>query len=86
VAACFQPQAYTTHDRERLTFCIGWDEGVLGTADSSPMTLGEKATLIITAYVWVFTVRILLHLCPAYVPIVITLMVLGELTTRFYIL
>ncbi|KAF1830042.1 peptidyl-prolyl cis-trans isomerase [Decorospora gaudefroyi] len=26
----------------------GWDEGVLGTNYTSPMTLGEKATLIIT--------------------------------------
>ncbi|KAF2824343.1 peptidyl-prolyl cis-trans isomerase [Ophiobolus disseminans] len=27
----------------------GWDEGILGSALSSPMTLGEKATLTITA-------------------------------------
>ncbi|KAH7382513.1 hypothetical protein DE146DRAFT_230045 [Phaeosphaeria sp. MPI-PUGE-AT-0046c] len=27
----------------------GWDEGILGSAKSSPMTLGEKATLIISA-------------------------------------
>ncbi|KAL1800642.1 hypothetical protein ACET3X_000984 [Alternaria dauci] len=26
----------------------GWDEGILGSAEASPMTLGEKATLIIT--------------------------------------
>ncbi|CAA9961916.1 Peptidyl-prolyl cis-trans isomerase [Pyrenophora teres f. maculata] len=26
----------------------GWDEGVIGSADSSPMMLGEKATLVIT--------------------------------------
>jgi len=27
----------------------GWDEGILGSAEASPMTLGEKATLIITS-------------------------------------
>ncbi|KAF1980063.1 FKBP-like protein [Bimuria novae-zelandiae CBS 107.79] len=26
----------------------GWDEGILGTSGSAPMSLGEKATLIIT--------------------------------------
>jgi hypothetical protein len=29
----------------------GWDEGILGSASSSSMTLGEKATLTISAYV-----------------------------------
>jgi len=28
---------------------LGWDEGILGSASSSPMTLGEKATLTISA-------------------------------------
>ncbi|KAF1843312.1 FKBP-type peptidyl-prolyl isomeras-like protein [Cucurbitaria berberidis CBS 394.84] len=27
----------------------GWDEGILGSTSSSPMTLGEKATLTISA-------------------------------------
>ncbi|CAO2652773.1 Nn.00g021840.m01.CDS01 [Neocucurbitaria sp. VM-36] len=27
----------------------GWDEGILGSPSSSPMTLGEKATLTISA-------------------------------------
>ncbi|KAI4943900.1 hypothetical protein J4E91_009047 [Alternaria rosae] len=27
----------------------GWDEGILGSEEASPMTLGEKATLIITS-------------------------------------
>jgi FK506-binding protein 1 len=29
----------------------GWDEGILGSSDSAPMSLGEKATLTISAYV-----------------------------------
>jgi hypothetical protein len=33
-------------------FGIGWDEGTLGTVKSNAMTLGEKATLVISAYVW----------------------------------
>jgi hypothetical protein len=32
-------------------FGVGWDEGTLGTVKSNAMTLGEKATLIISAYV-----------------------------------
>ncbi|OAL03366.1 hypothetical protein IQ06DRAFT_344626 [Phaeosphaeriaceae sp. SRC1lsM3a] len=28
---------------------LGWDQGILGSAKSSPMTLGEKATLVISA-------------------------------------
>ncbi|KAJ4291628.1 hypothetical protein N0V90_009523 [Kalmusia sp. IMI 367209] len=28
----------------------GWDEGILGTSGSAPMSLGEKATLTITPY------------------------------------
>jgi len=27
----------------------GWDEGILGSTSGSPMTLGEKASLVITA-------------------------------------
>ncbi|PSN58692.1 peptidyl-prolyl cis-trans isomerase [Corynespora cassiicola Philippines] len=30
-------------------FIRGWDEGILGSDSSSPMTLGEKATLTISA-------------------------------------
>lgn len=30
---------------------VGWDEGILGSASSAPMSLGEKATLTIPAYV-----------------------------------
>lgn len=29
----------------------GWDEGILGSGSSAPMSLGEKATLTISAYV-----------------------------------
>lgn len=34
-----------------LIFCTGWDEGILGSASAPPMSLGEKATLTISAYV-----------------------------------
>lgn len=29
----------------------GWDEGILGSYEAAPMSLGEKATLTITPYV-----------------------------------
>jgi hypothetical protein len=38
--------------------CVGWDDGILGSGSSAPMSLGEKATLTISAYVmhhWLFS-------------------------------
>ena len=43
---------------KRLILCVGWDEGILGSLSSAPMSLGEKATLTITPYVmrrWLFS-------------------------------
>lgn len=59
-----------------LTDHTGWEEGILGTSGSTPMSLGEKATLFITPYVT--------HLLQgssvtdAFLGTVITDMVLGE--------